>query len=315
MEPRLSYALVGLFVLALGSAAIFASLWLAGIGPVGEMRTYLVYLEESVAGLTLESAVKYQGVDVGQVREIGLDPDNPSRVRLLIDVRREIPVNQDTVASLATQGMTGLVYYIELRGGGPDSPSLETVPGAAYPAIASEPSLAARLQREGFALLNDVRDVTSALHATLADIRALLGEENRKAIAATLQDAASTANRLSHASAVLEDYLERLDPVLGDLARTAGTLPDLAEHADGTLDTVDAAAGEVRRLARDLGRLLADVSPGLTALTRDGLPQVDPLMRGLRALIARLERLAADLEQDPDLLVRGRARRPGPGER
>ena len=315
MEPRVSYALVGLFVLMLGSAIILAGLWLAGVGPAGEVRPYLVYLEESVAGLTLESAVKYQGVDVGQVREMGLDPDDARRVRLLIDVRQEIPVSVDTVASLATQGMTGLVYFIELRGGGPESAPLETAPGAAYAVIASEPSLSTRLQRDGFALMDEVRGVAGELRATLADIRTLFEDENRKAIAATVRDAASTAKRLSHASAVLDDYLNRFGPILDDLAQTVAALPDLTRHAAGTLDAVDAAAGEVRRLARDLDRLLAEASPGLTSLTRDGLPQVDPLLRGLRALTARLERLAADLERDPDLLLHGRVHRLGPGER
>lgn len=314
MEPRLSYALVGLFALTLGAAAVFAVLWLAGIGPEGDNRFYLVYLEESVAGLTLESAVKYQGVEVGRVREIALDPNDAGRVRLRLAVHPKAPVSADTRASLATQGMTGLVYFIELRGGGPGSPALEPVPGEDDPVIASEPSLGARLQRQGFALLAELQGAAGEFRATLAEARLLLGEDNRAALAALLRDAARTAGHLARASDRLETYLERLDPVLDEAARAIAALPGLTDRAAGTLQALDEAAGEIRQAARDLDQILIQATPGLLSFSRDSLPQVDPLLRGLRTLTARLERLAADLERNPGLLLQGRARRPGPGE-
>jgi phospholipid/cholesterol/gamma-HCH transport system substrate-binding protein len=315
MEPRVSYALVGLFVLTLGAALILATLWLAGVGLAGDMRPYLVFLEESVAGLTVDSAVKYQGVDVGSVREIALDPSDPSRVRLLIDVRKEIPVNADTVASLSTQGLTGLVYFIELRGGGPQSEPLLRTPGSPYPVIPSEPSLLDRLRQEGFALLESVQAAVAELRETMADARELVGEDNRKAIAAALQDAARFSDRLSHAAGTLDDYLGTLEPVLDDAAHAIKKLRDLADRAKQTLDEAGAAAVKVRRAAERLERLVAESVPGLVELTRDGLPQVAPLLRDLRDLTVRLDRLAADLEKDPGLLLERHARRPGPGER
>jgi phospholipid/cholesterol/gamma-HCH transport system substrate-binding protein len=315
VEPRVSYALVGLFVLVLGAAFVFASLWIVGVGPAGDTRSYHVYLEESVAGLTVESLVKYQGVDVGKIRSIDIDPEDPGRVRLLIQVGADVPVNADTVASLATQGLTGLLYYIELRGGGPDSPPLTTAPGRNYPVIPSEPSFGARLQEEGFAMLGDAKRVMGDLGTTLDALRRLLGEENREAVSATLRDAARTAERLSGAADALGEDLERLKPILDDLGRAAADLPGLAERAGTTLDAAEAAAGEVRRAAEGLDALVTQAAPDLLALTRDGLPQVSPLLRDLRELTARLDRLAADLERDPALLLHGRARRPGPGER
>ena len=315
MEPRVGYALVGLFVIALGAAVILASLWLLGVGPAGEVRRYLVFLEESVAGLTMESTVKYQGVDVGRVREIGLDPDDPARVRLLIEVGDDVPVSTDTVASLATQGITGLVYFVELRGGSPQSEPLETPPGAVYATIPSEPSLTARLQRDGLALLANVSEATAELRNTLVDLRGLLAEENRQAIAVTLQGAASTAERLSHAAGALDGYLQRLAPVLDDLSAVIATLPSLTDRASATLTEAGSAADQVRRAALRLDGLVAEGKPGVVELTRSGLPQLGPALRDLQVLSQRLERLAVELETEPGLLLHGRARRPGPGER
>jgi phospholipid/cholesterol/gamma-HCH transport system substrate-binding protein len=315
MEPRVSYALVGLFVIALGTAVVLATLWLIGVGPLGEMRRYHVYLEESVAGLTLESAVKYQGVEAGSVREIRVDPDDPGRVRLVIEVRGDIPVNADTVASLATQGLTGLVYFIELRGGGPGSVPLKTTAGEDYPVIPSELSLGARLQRDGFALLDDVRRATLDLRSTLRQLRGLLVEDNQQAVRTALADAAITAQRLAHAAELLDGYLERIDPALDDVIQTAAELPGLTARVTATMDEAGAAAEQVRRTAERWERLVKEATPGLLALSGEGLPEVAPALRDLQDLAARLKRLAVELETDPGLLIHGRARRPGPGER
>jgi phospholipid/cholesterol/gamma-HCH transport system substrate-binding protein len=314
MEPRLSYVLVGLFVLLLAGALVLASLWLIGVGPKGELRSYLVYLEESVAGLTTESLVKYQGVDVGTIKEIGLDPENPARVRLRIELGAHTPVNEDTVATLSAQGLTGLVYFLELRGGDADSAPLEAKPGEPYPVIPAAPSLLSRLEREGLGLLDDVKSVAAELRETLAAARKLLGEDSRQAITATLENASDMTSRFSEAARKLEAHIDRFGPILDDIASAGGQLPRLADHAAGTLDAAEAAAGDVRRAAERLDGLVARAGPGLVELSRQGLPQVAPLLRDLRDLTGRLNKLATDLETNPSLLLHGRPRRVGPGE-
>jgi len=153
------------------------------------------------------------------------------------------------------------------------------------------------------------------LRATMADARELVGEDNRKAIAAALQDAARFGDRLSHAAGTLDDYLGTLEPALDDAAHAIKKLRDLADRAKQTLAEAGAAAVKVRRAAERLERLVAESAPGLVELTHDGLPQVAPLLRDLRDLTVRLDRLTADLEKDPGLLLERHARRPGPGER
>ena len=274
-----------------------------------------MYPVESVAGIAGESQVKFQGVDVGKVREVGIDPKDPRRVRLLLDLKRDFPIKVDTVASLASQGLTGLVYYIELRGGEPGSARLEAAPGAEYPVIRAEPSELARLQRIGTELLERANAAAGELGATLTAVRALVGEDERATIQAAIGDAGRTAADLSRAAGTLNGQLERFDPLLDDLSRAAGRLPGLAERADATLNTAGEAARAVGQAARRLTDLTAEAAPGLATLTRDGMPELVALLKDLRSLAGRLDRLAADLEQEPNLLLYGRPRRPGPGER
>ncbi len=316
MEPRVSYVLVGLFVLILAGAFVMASLWLVGVGPAGDYRTYAVYPPESVAGIGEESPVKYQGVDVGKVREVGIDPEDPRRVRLLIDVRSDVPIKADTTASLASQGLTGLVYFIELQGGEPGSPALQAAPGAKYPVIPSELSELTRMQRIGAAMLEEVRDAAGELRGTLAALRPLLGEDQRGGTLGTaIEEAGRAASGLASAAGTLNVHLDRLGPMLDDLSRATGRLPGLAERAQGALDAAGQAAQAVGRAARRLDEVAAAAAPGLATLTQDGMPELVALLRDLRGLTARLDRLSTDLERDPNLLIYGRPRRPGPGER
>ena len=319
MEPRVNYALVGLFVIALTGVFVLTTLWLMGVGPRGDYRTFAIYPPESVAGIVEESLVKYQGVDVGKVREVGIDPRDPRRVRLLIDVRRDLPIDAHTTARLATQGLTGLVYFIELRGGEPmgepGGQPLATAPGADYPVIRTVPSDMARLQQTGTELLDQAKDAASELRATLAVLRPLVGADQQSQIGSMIGDASKTAASLSQAAATLNAQMTRLGPMLDDLSRAADAMPGLVTRAGETLNAAGAAAGAVGQVARRLDELAVQATPGLATLTRDGMPELIGLLRDLRGLAGRLDRLATDLERDPNLLIYGRSRRPGPGER
>ena len=113
----MNYSVVGAFVLILGALLIAGVLWLASGGALQKSyNQYLAIADESVAGLNLNAPVKYNGVDVGKVRKIWLDPVNPQRVILLFAIERGTPIKEDTIAVLKTQGLTGIAY-VELSGG------------------------------------------------------------------------------------------------------------------------------------------------------------------------------------------------------
>ena len=129
----MNYALVGAFVLLLGAVLIAGALWLASGGAFQKKYDlYLAIEEESVAGLNLNAPVKFNGVNVGKVREIRIDADNPERVKLLFAIERGTPIKDDTVAILKTQGLTGIAY-VELSGGTRDAAPLKCQTGERLP--------------------------------------------------------------------------------------------------------------------------------------------------------------------------------------
>jgi phospholipid/cholesterol/gamma-HCH transport system substrate-binding protein len=115
METDKRYFLEGLFIVGFVVAAAFFFVWLANAGKSDDI-VYRIRFAESVSGLSLGDAVKYQGVDVGTVKAMRLDPADPRIVEVDVRLRRETPVKTDTKATLVLKGITGVVY-VELDGG------------------------------------------------------------------------------------------------------------------------------------------------------------------------------------------------------
>jgi phospholipid/cholesterol/gamma-HCH transport system substrate-binding protein len=137
METDKRYFLEGLFIIGLSLAAALFFVWLANTGRRDDV-IYRIHFAESVSGLALGDPVKYRGVDVGMVKAMMIDPDDPRRVQVDVRLRKEAPVKTDTKASLKLKGITGVVF-IELNGGNPNAESLvAATPKGTIPEIPSE---------------------------------------------------------------------------------------------------------------------------------------------------------------------------------
>jgi len=137
METDRRYFLEGLFIIALSLAAALFFVWLANAGRRDDV-IYRIHFAESVSGLALGDAVKYRGVDVGMVKAMVIDPDDPRQVQVDVRLRKAAPVKTDTKASLKLKGITGVVY-IELNGGSPNAQTLvAATPEGTIPEIPSE---------------------------------------------------------------------------------------------------------------------------------------------------------------------------------
>lgn len=299
METRVNQAVVGAFVLVLAAAGIAAVLWL-GSGRLSrkEYGTYLAYFTESVSGLNLHAPVKYRGVAVGSVRQIALDPANPERVRVVMEIQQGTPVKEDSVAILGVQGLTGIAY-VELEGGSRGSASLPSRTGEPFPVIRTGPSLMRRLDSAGMTLLADLDESTKRVND-------VLDPETRTQLRGTVSDLRRVSQALARRSADLEAIVASTAELARNGARASAQLPPLLEQ-------VDRSAGALQRMADSVS--LAGQS-ARSALEGETMPELRDLMAELRGTAASLGRVSRELEQDPSLLVRGRApAAPGPGER
>jgi phospholipid/cholesterol/gamma-HCH transport system substrate-binding protein len=120
MEVRARYLQMGLFtlaVLALGFGFVY---WLNNASGFGNRVAYRVQFEGPVAGLLRGSAVLFNGIRVGEVTALRLDPSKPRQVQATIAVDGETPVRKDTEVSIDFQGLTGSPVVTLTGGSSPE---------------------------------------------------------------------------------------------------------------------------------------------------------------------------------------------------
>ncbi len=304
----MNYALVGAFVLALGSGLIAVMLWLASGGATRkDYDTYLAIEDESVAGLNLNAPVKYNGVDVGKVRSIELDPANPQRVNLLFAIEHGTPIKTDTVAILKTQGLTGIAY-VELSGGAIDAPNLTATEGYRHPVIRTKPSLSARLE-------NVLTSVLEKLDSTSSNLNAFLSDENRAAFKSALADIAALTHTVAARKDVIDAAVTNTAKTMESAAKLATQMGPVIDRIGRSADAIETMGKEVANTSVSAGVVVDAAGADLKRITSDTAPALQQLMSELGTLAQSLRRLSEQTERDPHGLLFGRqAVPPGPGE-
>jgi phospholipid/cholesterol/gamma-HCH transport system substrate-binding protein len=307
METRAPYVAVGSFVLVMVAGLVIAVLWFAQVQFREQVAYYDIYFAGSVTGLTPGSTVRYNGIPVGRVAEIKLDPNDPNKVRVTVELQGGTAVKSDTVASLELQGLAG-GSYVNLTGGTRDSPPLLREPSARYPVIASRESGLQRVVTSAPELL--------ARAITLADeLGDLLSPDNRAAVSATLDN----LRRITTAAA---GHSDEIDSAIANGAQTLNGLRSTLDQANAiltalreliapqggaqeTLRSVNETSRKFADLAQRLDKVVADNEPQVRTFTRSGLSDLERLVQQSQQLVTQLSRIADSVERDPSRFIYG----------
>lgn len=293
METRARYILVGIFTLASVLAILGFTLWLA---KVQIDRTYAQYdiVFDSVAGLGLASAVQYNGVTVGKVLTIALDEEDPALVRVRIEIYASTPIRTDTVATLSSQGVTG-VSYVALEGGSVEAGPVVRVPPADVPLIPSKPSV---LQD----LITGMPDLLAEAILLMRDIRTFTTPENGAAITEILRNVEEATARIdtmaTQTEAVMasaQASLVGVDAALVDIQAAFGSANAVLE------EDVPAVMDQLRAALASLDRSVS----GFETFSREGLPQFGALASDARALVANIGAVTSRIGSDPGRFLLG----------
>ena len=168
MEPRAHHLIIGLFTILAFAAALIFSLWLAKSSADRDWGYYEIVFDHAVGGLSEGNPVLYSGVQIGDVVELNLDPDNPGHVRVLVRVDQSVPIRENTRAGLVLANITGSMS-VQFSGGSPDQPALKGDRDSP-PVIMAEPSAFNNLLANGEQLLTKAdRLLTSATELLSGD--------------------------------------------------------------------------------------------------------------------------------------------------
>lgn len=222
MQSRASNALIGLFTLATVAGLFGLALWF-GSGTAETVAARLVF-NSDVTGLGRGSSVLFNGLRVGEVTQLEIEPTNPRQINATIKINRSTPLRADTTARLEGQGLAGVVA-VQLRGGSANAAPLLAAAGQPLPSIVAEPSED---------ILKRVGSIAKSMDAAMVQIE---GAINRNA--GPVSDSIAEADRSTGGLAANIQSLEKLMKGVGSAADFIGPLPEkLQAFNDGVLDSI-----------------------------------------------------------------------------
>ncbi|WP_242102719.1 MULTISPECIES: MlaD family protein [unclassified Lysobacter] len=297
METKANYVLIGAFTILVAVFGLLFALWAAKYSADKSFQEYYVIFNEPVTGLTEGGSVQYNGISVGTIEELSLNPRDPRQVRARLKLEASAPVKVDTKAKLSQAGITGSPF-IQLTGGSPNAPRLVSNDADTIPVITTEPSA-----------LQNIADTASKLVARLDK---LMSEENIEHIDNTLTNLDNITAALGDATQkedlralvrnarlASEQLNATLESANGAVANIDRELPALLRKLDATLTRLDSAAGGA-------DAILNENRAAIQSFANDGLAQLGPTLGELRALVRDLRRVTDRLDGSPARYLLGR---------
>ena len=344
METRAHFVLIGAFTLAVIAGVFLFVLWFSGLTRIAEHKSYEILFTGSVSGLSRGGAVLFNGLRVGEVREINLDPNDPGRVQALVDVSGSVPIKRDTTARLEIQGLTGGAV-IALNGGAPDAPPLTENKGAP-PIIVAEPSqlqdlmenvrsLSAKAESvlgKADKLISDnsvavgdaitnldafakaLGDNAPGIKSAMADLDSLLKSIDGRKVASFLDGADSLGQTLRDNKGEIDRMLKNASELAAKLNQSADKIDPLmtslqgfvgSGDVKGPLGEVSEAARSVRQLADDLDARTKEIAVGLNRFSSSGLREYEALAVDARRTVNDLDRVVRNFDRNPSEVLFG----------
>lgn len=322
MESRYNYTFTGLFVVIFAMGLVAFAFWLGKYGQdERDYRRFHVYITESVSGLSPEAAVKYNGVDVGKVESIRINPRNNEQVELVLKIKKETPIKTDSYAVLKFYGITGLAF-IEIVGGSKDAPMLIENGQRAF-VIPTRPSLITRLDES-------LSNVASRLSLTLERADRILSDRNIDNLTQSLEHLRSLSTQIDayqgevkallHRSAALEANATRTLEAMSGAARsvqnTSGNVDTLMQtKVASTLAALEKTSKEGHALIKKLEATVERGDYDLREIASPTTSELNELLLQSRNLSREMETTLQQLRESPsDLLFKKSEPKPGPGE-
>jgi len=261
----------------------------------------------SVNGLLQDSAVRYQGVDIGKVRRIEVNRRDLESILVHIKVQKGFPIKTDTTALLALAGITGL-RFIDLQGGTQDAVRLP--PGGEIP-------MARGLQEKA-------GDIVTNIDTAVNSFNDLLSSGNREKLTRFLEKAEKSSEmiasvleakrtKLENSFDSLEKATTEFATVSENLRKISTDISDISEkitaHSDSAVSNINKRFSdeEMGQVIKDVRTFINSTSTSLTKIETSLLAQQDDLKQaiaGLATAMDNLSRFTREISEDPTALIR-----------
>jgi phospholipid/cholesterol/gamma-HCH transport system substrate-binding protein len=300
LESKANYTVVGIIVLFLASGLLSVGLWLSVGYNQKSYSYYTVYLHEAAAGLSKDSPVKYNGVQVGFVQEIRINRNDPRQVEITLSIEEGTPITASTSATLISQGITG-VTYVGLAASSSELTPLEKMPGEPYPVIPAKPSLYNQLDKI-------LKDVSENVNKVGNEVRRIFTKENARSLRETLEN-------IDKVSSVMAKNSQNVDVFLENMGKVSKEIPQMMKELKVGISKFNGLAADMGKAGRSVSSTMDSGKEAVMKLSEQTIPQATILLRRLNNISANLEEVSGDMRQNPSVVVRGTAPpKLGPGE-
>lgn len=269
METKASYLAAGIFVITTVAALILFLLWLSQVD-WSKGQKYDIYFSGSVTGLRVNELVSYNGVPIGKVEKIDIDPKKVDQVHVMVEIDQPKLIRENSYATLESKGITGSLQ-IRILGSTRDAPSLKAKEGEERPVIQSQTS---SIQ----AVIDETPRILEKIATLLEDAKGIMNEENSKAFSESLKN----INKLT---ASLANQQKDVDVFFQTTNKSFASMGSAADRMDKAMEQLDLFLQENR--------------PQIKAFTSHGLQNIEDLAQHLDRLSQSVNRIAQKLDRNP----------------
>lgn len=290
--------MIGLFVIVGSLICALIIIWVGAANIFMKGSLYAVYFDESVQGLQVDSAIKYRGVEIGKVQSIDVAPDY-RLIEVIMKIELEGDLQKQTVATLKTAGITGIVF-IELDrlkpGDLANSPKITFT--SKYPVIPSRRSDISRFFADTGVIIQSIKDmdikgISDQLRNTTKAVEDFLEGRRTKNIIANLE---STSSNLNQAITRINKTIHegKVDRAVDE---TMGILSDAR-------DLIGQAKNEIEALnLKEKSSRTDTIIDNMDRKTKTIINELQDTSENLRITSENLQKLSDNLQRNPSDLI------------
>jgi len=299
MEREANYLAVGTFILLVLGMGVAFVLWYTDANDGREYGMYEIRFAGSVSGLDRGSPVRFLGVDVGRVRRLAIDPEDPSRVEVVVEVDDSAPISAATRASLKYQGVTGLLY-IELRQAADVPKSANLRQGRRYPIIDSVAS-------DFDVLIESLPELMGRATALIERATRVLSDANLAALAATLSNLRETTQSFPATAESINSLMTQMSATVAEVRGAAEGLRAITTESrpeiQSALEKMATTADNLAAASARIDRFTQQSEAQLGNFTEQGLFELQRLMRETRSAAREFRDLSRSLKENPSQIL------------
>jgi len=302
MKNNRQYLIVGLFVIITTAILITVWLWFSA----SNRQVYNVYLavfHEPVDGISTSSVIKYNGVEIGKVKQIELDSKNPRNVLIYFNILQNIPINVNTYAILKSQGITGMSYIdLHLPENANITKNLVPHNSPPYPNIMTQPSFLYSISAQAQSITTNVGDISN-------QVKSILTDQNIQHLSNILSNLEKVSASVASRSTDIEKSMDLLAKVLDNVRQNTNNL-------NNTFRDIAKLTQTLSQTTKNANELVSNVqNTTLQNINSVLLPNLNRTINNLNQSSYQLAQFLILLNQNPSALVRGKVpAKPGPGE-